>query len=41
MSLYDEQGNALPTSYPRSLGRIINKPGSETGAFLTQPFAGV
>jgi hypothetical protein len=41
MSLYDEQGNALPSTYPRSLGRIINKPGSETGAFLTQPFAGV
>jgi hypothetical protein len=41
MSVYDEQGNSLPSTYPRSLGRIINKPGSETGAFLTQPFAGV
>jgi hypothetical protein len=41
MSLYDEQGNTLPASYPRSLGRIINSPGTQTGAFTPQPFAGI
>lgn len=41
MSLYDEQGNALPSTYPRSLGRIINAPGTQTGAFSALPFAGI
>jgi len=41
MSLYDEQGNTLPSSYPRSLGRIVNSPGAQSGAFVPQPFAGV
>lgn len=41
MSLTDEYGNSLPSSYPRSLGRIINKPGIETGVFSAQPFAGI
>jgi hypothetical protein len=40
MSLYDEQGNALPSSYPRSLGRLVNAPGSQTGAFTPSPFTG-
>jgi len=37
MSQYDEQGNALPSSYPRSLGRLINSPGSLTGTFAPEP----
>jgi hypothetical protein len=41
MSLTDEYGTSLPASYPRSLGRMISKPGSETGAFTAQPFAGI
>lgn len=41
MSLIDERGNNLPASYPRSLGRIVNAPGTLTGAFTAEPFAGV
>jgi hypothetical protein len=41
MSLYDEQGNTLPASYPRSLGRIVNSPGTKTGAFTPGAFAGI
>lgn len=41
MSGIDERGNALPTTYPKSLGRIINAPGALTGAFTAEPFAGI
>lgn len=41
MSTIDERGTALPASYPRSLGRIINAPGTLTGAFTAEPFAGI
>jgi hypothetical protein len=41
MSLVDEHGNALPSSYPRSLGRIVNSPGTLTGAFTAEPFSGI
>lgn len=41
MSLFDERGNSLPASYPRSLGRIVNSPGTLTGAFVASPFAGI
>jgi hypothetical protein len=39
-SLLDEVGNALPTSYPRSVGRLIALPGNVTGAITKEPFAG-
>ena len=42
MSLVDERGNALPSTYPRSLGRIINSPGQVPAPPMTAaPFAGV
>jgi hypothetical protein len=41
MSLYDERGNALPSNYPRSLGRIVNSPGALSGAFTAEPFQGI
>lgn len=41
MSTIDEKGTNLPASYPRSLGRIVNAPGTLTGAFTAEPFAGI
>lgn len=40
MSTNDEVGTTLPISYPRSIGRLIAAPGTLTGAFVKEPFAG-
>ncbi len=34
----DERGNALPTTYPQSIGRLVASPGNLTGAFTAVPF---
>lgn len=36
----DERGNALPNSYPLSIGRLVAWPGNQTGAFVAEPFPG-
>lgn len=36
----DERGNALPASYPQSIGRLVASPGNLTGAFVAEPFPG-
>lgn len=36
----DERGNALPNSYPQSIGRLVAWPGNQTGAFVAEPFPG-
>ncbi len=41
MSTIDEKGTALPSTYPRSLGRMINSPGQLTGTFAAAPFSGI
>lgn len=40
-SAADERGNALPASYPQSIGRLVASPGNLTGAFVAEPFPGV
>lgn len=40
MSTTDEVGNALPANYPRSVGRLVNAPGTLSGAFTAEPFQG-
>lgn len=40
MTTTDELGNALPTSYGKSVGRMIASPGTLTGAFAPSPFQG-
>jgi hypothetical protein len=37
-SFKDEVGNALPSSYPQSLGRLIALPGNVTGTIASEPF---
>lgn len=39
LSSVDELSNPLPTTYPRSIGRLISAPGSLTGAFVREPFS--
>ena len=39
-SAVDELGNALPATYPKSIGRLIAAPGVQTGAFSGLPFQG-
>lgn len=39
-SSIDEGGNNLPNTYPKSIGRLVNIPGQETGAFVAEPFPG-
>ncbi len=39
-SATDERGNALPVSYPQSIGRLVAAPGNLTGAFVAEPFPG-
>ena len=39
-SSQDERGNALPASYPKSIGRLVSWPGNQTGAFVAEPFPG-
>jgi hypothetical protein len=38
LSTTDEVGGNLPSTYPRSIGRLISAPGSLTGAFTAEPF---
>lgn len=40
-STVDERGNALPNSYPQSIGRLVAWPGNQTGAFAAEPFPGI
>jgi len=40
MSTIDEIGTSLPSTYPRSIGRLIAEPGTKTGTFVAEPFAG-
>jgi hypothetical protein len=39
MSTVNEIGQALPSNYPESIGRMISQPGAVTGAFNQEPFA--
>lgn len=39
-STIDERGNALPATYPQSIGRLVSSPGTLTGAFTAEPFPG-
>jgi hypothetical protein len=37
-SAANELGNALPATYPMSIGRLVSAPGNLTGAFVAEPF---
>jgi len=39
-SSVDEGLNPLPSTYPQSIGRLVSLPGTETGAFVAEPFPG-
>ena len=37
-SAVNEGGTALPSTYPKSIGRMVSWPGNQSGAFTAEPF---